>query len=80
MTKVLINIGGRKYVLDRDKAVQILELMSGYEVFESRWHKGSDDTYHVFKPDASEILHNGVNISSLPVDLYEIAKLAGKPE
>jgi hypothetical protein len=28
--------------------------------------EGSDDTYHVYKPDAQEILHNGVSVAPLP--------------
>jgi hypothetical protein len=55
-------------------------LMHDAEVFETKWRKDEDDTYHVYAQDPSEILHNSITISPLPLELYRIAKLAGRPD
>jgi hypothetical protein len=55
-------------------------LLHDAEVFETKWNKDADDTYHVYSPDPTEILHNSMTIIPLPAELYRIAKLAGRPD
>ncbi len=80
MSKVLLSWHGRKCVLEHDKAMKVLDLLHDAEVFETKWRKGEDDTYHVYSPDPNEILHNSMTVAPLPAELYRVAKLAGRPE
>lgn len=80
MSKVLLSLYGRKCVLDHEKAMKVLDLLYDAEIFETKWRKDQDDTYHVYTQNPDEILHNTITISPLPLELYEIAKLAGRPD
>jgi len=66
--------------LDHDKAMKVLDLLYDAEIFETKWRKDQDDTYHVYTQNPDEILHNTITVSPLPLELYRIAKLAGRPD
>jgi len=80
MSKVVLTIFGKKIILEHTSAMKVMELVADCEVFETKWKNIAYDTYHVYKPDAQEILHNSVSVAPLPLELYEIAKLAGRPD
>ena len=84
MSKVVLTIFGKKIILEHTSAMKVMELVGDCEVFETKWNRDAKnityDTYHVYKPDAQEILHNSVSVAPLPLELYEIAKLAGRPD
>jgi len=80
---VVIDIGYRKYILPKDKAMQLVEVLESAEVYEEKWW--SDDkrkqmgmaetyTYHVYA--------NETNFSMQIVsdNKYQMARLAGKPQ
>lgn len=75
-TKVIITIGYTKYVMDLDKAVQVMEAFSNMETYESVYHKPEDGgtTHHVYPENLS------ASIEVIQESLYQMAKLAGKPE
>ena len=76
-TKCIVNLGWRSFVMDTNKALTLLELLDGCEVYEEEWHSNtSTTTYHVYPPEE----HSLATIKLLPSNLYSIAKLAGKPE
>lgn len=81
MAKAIIELGYRSYVVDVDKAVAFAELVSGAEIYESKWHPKTDDaasfnTYHVY-PVTQD---HAFNIKLLTDESYRLYKLAGKPE
>jgi hypothetical protein len=79
--KALIKYGYKDYLLPAHKALEILEVLEGAELWDSVYHAHEDikkatTTYHAYpaegpKPDTLELI---------PDDLYRMAKLAGRPE
>lgn len=77
MSKVIISFGYKSYVVDGDKALQIMELLQGAEQYEYKYRSASEGgtTHHVYDTDLSML-----DIKFLPNELYQLYKLAGKPE
>lgn len=78
-TKVLVCIGGTEFVLSADKAVEVLEMFNGAERYEHYidWKSSGgprEESHHVWEEPTL------VTLKSLPVGLYQCAKLAGKKE
>jgi hypothetical protein len=81
MSKVILNMGYRQFVLDADKALGLLNLLSNAERYESKYHSAVDDkpshnTYHVYPINGDE----GFTITLLMDDSYNMYKMAGKPQ
>jgi hypothetical protein len=75
MAKVTIEMGYKSYVLDAKDALALAEIVSKAEMFEEKYHGGGqDNTYHVYSNEERFI------IRVLPDSLYNMARLAGKPE
>lgn len=79
---VVIELGYRKYVLPRDKAMQLIECLEGADVYEAKYWsedkrqaKGMTESYtfHVYPSDST------FNMSVITDSHYQMAKLAGKP-
>ena len=79
---VVVDIGYRKLVMTKEKAMMLVECLESADVYEEKWwsddvrkEKGMDSTYtyHVY-PNESMF---GMNI--LGDSQYQMAKLAGKP-
>jgi len=79
---IVIDLGYRKVVLNREKAMQLMECLEGAEIYEERYW--SDDkrkelgmtetyTYHVYPNDAN------FSMQIVSDSKYQMAKLAGKP-
>ena len=75
-TKVIITIGYTKYVMDLDKAVQVMEAFCHMEKYEAVYHKPEDGgtTLHIYPETMT------ATIEVIQESLYQMAKLAGKPE
>ena len=80
---VVIELGYRKYVLPRDKAMQLIECLEHAETYEARYweeskrvERGMTDsyTYHVYPTDAT------FSVNVITDSHYQMAKLAGKPQ
>ena len=80
---VVIDLGYRKIVLSKEKAMLLVECLEGAEVYEDKYwseakrtEKGMTEayTYHVYPNEA----HFGMRIVS--DTHYQLAKLAGKPQ
>lgn len=76
MAKCVVDFGHSNYVLDADKAVQLMELLAGAEVFQSRWRRDEEGgtTKHIYE---------GERVCSLELlsdAKYKMYKLAGRPE
>ena len=81
MSKVVITLGYRSIVLDADKAIALVDLVSGAEMYESKYHSKTDttdshNTYHIY-PMTQE---NAFNMQLITDESYKLYKLAGKPE
>ena len=76
MAKCVIDFGHSNFVLDADKALRLMELMAGAEVYQSRWAREEDGgtTKHIF--DADRVC----SLELLADAKYKMYKLAGKPE
>jgi len=77
--KAKIQIGFKSWVLDHDKAIQILTMLDEAECYESRYQKdvgmGSSTTNYIYTND--EVKPH--NLELIPDRLYKMWKLAGKP-
>lgn len=79
MNKAAVRIGYTEFVLDTQKALTLLELLSEAEIYEEKWHKAEDggSTYHVYPQDNADGLRQ---LKIIPHAFYQIAKMAGRPE
>jgi hypothetical protein len=77
--KAKIQIGFKSWVLDHDKAIQILTMLDDAELYDSKYHKdtgsGAMTTHYVYAND--EVKQH--NLELIPDKLYAMWKLAGKP-
>ena len=79
--KAKITIGYKQWVLDHDKAIQLVTLLGEAECYESEYQKdvgdgkGSYTTHYVYPQE--EIKTHSLEL--IPDTLYAMWKLAGKP-
>ena len=73
--KAVIQIGYREYVIDADKALTLLGLLEEAEMYQEKYQSGAN-TFHVYQNEEPQTTH----LKLLPKKLYDLAKLAGKPE
>ena len=80
---IAVTIGYTKYVLDNDKALQLVNLLEQAEVYEEKYINretrealgiDKDYTYHVYQKEDT------FSMQLLSKAMYQTAKLAGKPE
>ena len=80
---VVVDIGYRKLVMTKEKAMVLVEALESAEVYEEKWwsddvrkEKGMDSTYtyHVYPNEASFIMR------IVSDSHYQMARLAGKPQ
>ena len=78
MSKVIVELGYNKYLLDTKEAVDLAEILSKAELYKDVWHKEEDGgtTYHVYAQDG---VTSSVSMSIMPDHLCRMARLAGKP-
>lgn len=75
--KSIVKIGYKDFVMDADKALTLLGLLEGAEVYESKWDAASKTTsYYIYPQDTGDYIRE---MKILPTALYNLAKLAGKP-
>lgn len=77
MSKVCVNIGYKKYVMEVEDAMQFTALLANSEEYEevSRREAEGGITYHVYDIGAGV----GFSMNLISDSLYQMAKLAGKP-
>ncbi len=79
--KAKIQIGYKSYVLDHDKAIQILTLLDDAESYDSKYQKdmgngqGAYTTHYVYPQEELKVW----GMELIPDRLYKMWKLAGKP-
>ena len=76
---IAIKVGYTSYIMDNEKAVQLVALLEEAEIYEQKYHhrasegKESFYTHHVY---ANE---DNFAMELVPTTKYQLAKLAGKP-
>lgn len=77
MSKAIIQCGYEKYIVSSKDAMTILTIIAKAEVYKDAWHKEEEGgtTHHVYDQDC---VMSPVTI--MPEALYQMAKLAGKPQ
>lgn len=77
---IVIDVGYNKFVLGREDGIRLAEMLEKAEIFEEKWidradrgPDGAEHTYHVYPNDKT------LNMRLIPTQLYQMAKLAGKP-
>jgi hypothetical protein len=79
---IVIDLGYRKVVLTKEKAMQLIECLEGAEQYEDKYWSETKRrelgmtesyTYHVYP------LETGFSLTILGDSKYQLAKLAGKP-
>lgn len=76
--KSKIQIGYKTWVLDHDKAIQLLTLLDGAELYDSKYEKEMGQgvySHYIYEQDEVKT-HN---LELIPDKLYTMWKLAGKP-
>jgi hypothetical protein len=78
MSKVLIDIGYKKYVVEADEALKIAAMLSKAEQYETRYVKDDKgdgvSVHYIYPQDDMRWL-----MEIMPDNIYRMAKLAGKP-
>jgi len=75
MSKVIVTIGwNNEFVMDADKALTLLDLLKDAEKYQDKYNKNGN-TFHIF-PQDKEL----ATLKVLSTNMYNLAKLAGKPE
>jgi hypothetical protein len=79
-SKLVVEIGYRKYIVPTDKAVTLMEILYDAEIFEEKYRskENGGTTYHCYGQDGNN--RSSVSMYLIPESLYRMAKLAGKPE
>jgi len=78
MNKVIVNMGWNKeFVMDADKALTMLDLLKDAEMYTEKYQSAEQggSTFHIFPQD--KLL---CDMRVLSGGMYNLAKLAGKPE
>jgi hypothetical protein len=81
MSKVIVELGYRSYVLDASDALTMAEIFGKAERYEAKWHSKTEErdshyTHHVYPDSASD----APSMRILNDETYQMYKLAGKPE
>jgi predicted DNA-binding ArsR family transcriptional regulator len=78
MAKLSVQVGYRNYVLDGEKALQVLDILQGAELYEVKWRTDSEGgtTQHIYPQD---VMSSKVEVTYLTDEQYRMYKLAGKP-
>lgn len=82
MSKVVIDMGYRSFVMDADVGVKVLDLLSKAELYTEKYHsstesKPSYNTFHIYPIDAKQ---STISMRLLGDEAYKMYKLAGAPE
>lgn len=81
MSKVVIDMGYKSYVMDTEQGIALLNALSNCEVYQEKYHSAEGDqpsfhTHHIYPLDTG----SGITMRLLGNEAYNMYKLAGKPE
>jgi hypothetical protein len=78
MSKVVIELNYKKYIVNADEAIKMAAILSTAEMYETTYqkdHKGETTMMHYVYPQEDMRWHMEI----MPDNVYRMAKLAGKP-
>ena len=77
---IVVDLGWNRFVLGREDGIKLVELLEKAEVYEEKYidksdrgADGAEYSYHVYPNDKA------IAMRLLPTQMYQMAKLAGKP-
>lgn len=76
MTKAIITFGYTSYVMDTRDALALTEMLGKAEIYKQQYHKGAENTYHIYENTSSEL----GTIKLISDSFYQMAKMAGEPK
>ena len=76
--KAIVEVGYTKYVMEASDAVTIANILANAELYAEKWRTSAEGgtSYYIWEQDK----HIETPIRVLPTNLYNMYKLAGKPE
>ena len=75
--RVVVNIEYTKYVMPMEDATAVLRAFCNAEIYEMKWRDDTKDhTHHIYPVKDT----SGFSMHMLGKEIYDVAKLAGKPE
>lgn len=77
MSKAMITMGYKTYLIEPSDALKIVEILERAERMETKWDKETGKYYFVYEQTPEEKVNS---IELIPDDLYRMAKLAGRPQ
>jgi hypothetical protein len=80
MAKIVLDMGYKSFVMDTKDGVALMEVLGRAEIYEEKYHReegasSSTYTYHVYPMD----VRSGISMRLLGDELYQMYKIAGKP-
>ena len=81
MSKVIVAVGYKQFVVDAEVGVKLLDLLCDAEIYEDKYHGGGkENTHHIYANEGhSSAFGVSVEMKLIPNKFYQMAKLAGKP-
>lgn len=81
MSKVVVEMGYKSFIMDTKDGVALMEVLGKAEIYEEKYHRDegateSRYTYHVYPMD----VRSGIAMRLMSDELYQMYKIAGKPE
>ena len=81
MTKVVIEMGYKSFVMDAEQGLRVLEALSNSEIYESKYNSAVGDkpaynTHHIYPMDSASA---SLSLKLISNEAYNMYKLAGKP-
>jgi predicted DNA-binding ArsR family transcriptional regulator len=79
MPKISVQIGYKSFVMDGERALQLLDTLESAEIYEAKWRNEEDGgtTHHIYSQDPTNRV---LEINYLTDTQYCLYKLAGKPQ
>ena len=82
---IVVDIGYKKVVLTKEKALLLVECLEGADVYEEKWWSDDDRKKKGMEKDQSYTYHVYPNEAHFSMRIlsdahYQMAKLAGKPQ
>lgn len=79
MTKAVVQVGYKHYVMDAHEALTFLEILAKAERYKRDWRSKDEGgvAYYIWEQDEET---ETTSLELIPDGLYRMAKLAGKPD
>ena len=80
---VVVDIGYKKYIMPKEKAMQLVEVLESAEIYEEKyWSEDRRKELGMTEPYTYHVYPNEANFSMQIIgdSKYQMARLAGKPQ